>query len=86
MFGLGQERSWASGQSMSALPLMSDVDLLGNGKGIVNLNAEVSNRAFDLAVPKTQLYGSQIARAGRDQCRQPTPRQAEHIAWSSCSG
>jgi hypothetical protein len=54
---------------MSALPPMSDVDLLGNGKGITHLDAEVSNRTFDLAVPKKQLHGSQIARTAVDQRR-----------------
>ena len=54
---------------MSALPPMSDVDLLGNGKSVIHLNAEVSNGAFDLAVPKKQLHRSQIARAAVDQRR-----------------
>ena len=65
----GHKLSWVSGQSMSALPPMSDVDLLGNGKCIIHLDAKVSNRAFDLAVAKKQLYGSQIARAPVDQRR-----------------
>jgi hypothetical protein len=30
----------------------SDIDLLGYGKGVVDLNAEVSHRAFDPGVAK----------------------------------
>ena len=54
---------------MSALPLISDVDLLRNRKGVIHLDAKVANRALDLAVPKEQLHGSQIARAAVYQRR-----------------
>ena len=49
--------------------MISDVDLLGNGKGVIHLDAKVANRALDLAVPKKQLHSSQIARAAVDQRR-----------------
>ena len=42
---------------MSALPLFSDVDLLGDCNGIINLDAEVSHGAFDLCVTEQELYG-----------------------------
>jgi hypothetical protein len=35
---------------MSALPWYSDINLFSDGKCIINLNAEVTNRAFDLRV------------------------------------
>jgi hypothetical protein len=34
----GTKRTWIGGQSMSALPQFSDVDLLGYGKRIVHLD------------------------------------------------
>lgn len=38
------------------------VDLLGNCQRIIYLDAEIANGAFDLGVPKQQLYRSQITR------------------------
>ena len=35
---------------MSALPQFSDVDLLGYGKRIIDLNSEITDRTFDLRV------------------------------------
>jgi hypothetical protein len=45
-----------AGQSLSALPLISDVDLLGNCKCVIHLDTEVATRALDLTVPKEQLH------------------------------
>jgi hypothetical protein len=42
--------SW-KGQSMSALPFASDVDLFGDGESVVDLNTEIAHRAFNLLVP-----------------------------------
>ena len=39
------------GQSMSALPSRSDVDLLGDGESIIDLDAEIPNSALNLGVP-----------------------------------
>jgi hypothetical protein len=58
---------------MSALPQFSDVDLLGNGKGVVNLDPEIPNRAFNLRVPQQKLNRSKISRLFVDQgCLGPT--------------
>ncbi len=35
---------------MCALPHFSDVDLLGYGKRVINLDSEISDRALDLHV------------------------------------
>ena len=35
---------------MSALPQFSDVDLLGNGKCVVELDPKIANRALNLRV------------------------------------
>jgi len=38
MSASGTKRTWIGGQSMSALPQFSDIDLLGHGKRIVHLD------------------------------------------------
>jgi hypothetical protein len=65
MSASGQTRPSQAGQSLSALPLISDVDLLGNCECVIHLDAKIANRALDLAV----LYGAQIARSTVDQRR-----------------
>jgi hypothetical protein len=40
---------------LSALPLISDIDLLGDGEGVVDLDTQIANRAFDLSVTKKEL-------------------------------
>jgi hypothetical protein len=52
---------------LSALPLISDINLLGNGQGIVYLDTKIANRALDLPVTQKQLDGTQIAGAPVDQ-------------------
>ena len=39
MSAIGTKRTWIGGQSMSALPQFSDVDLLGYRKRIVHLDS-----------------------------------------------
>ena len=43
---------------MSALPGISDVNLFRYCKGIIYLDAEVSDSAFDLGVAEQELHGS----------------------------
>jgi hypothetical protein len=38
------------------------LDLLGYGKRVVYLDAEIAHRAFQLRVPEKQLHRSEIAR------------------------
>jgi hypothetical protein len=77
---------------------VSDVNLLGNGKGIVCLDTQIPNGALDLPMTEKQLHRSQITRAAVDQRRfgsakrvrakdawVQTPIPAEHIVWLSCS-
>ena len=46
------------------LPAISDLHLrlLGHLKGIVNLDAKVSDGAFQLGMPEQELYGSKVLR------------------------
>ena len=54
---------------MSALPGISDINLLGYGKCIVYLDAKVTNCAFDLRMSQKQLDSSQISGSAIDECR-----------------
>jgi len=49
------------GQSMSALPGISDINLLGDGECIINFDTEIANRAFNFGMTQKQLDGSAIA-------------------------
>ncbi len=46
---------------MSALPHFSDVNLLGYGKRVINLNSEIADRALDLCVTQQELNSSKIS-------------------------
>jgi hypothetical protein len=39
----------------------SEFDLLGYGKGVIDLDAEIADGAFELGVPEQQLHRSQVA-------------------------
>jgi hypothetical protein len=43
---------------MSALPRLSDVDLLGYGKRVIDLNSEIANCTLDLGVAQQELKAS----------------------------
>ena len=47
---------------MSALPHFSDVDLLGYGKRVIDLNSEITDCTFDLGVAQQELNRSKISR------------------------
>ena len=51
---------------MSALPGNSDINLFCYGQGVIDLDAEVSDGAFDL-VAEQKLHGPQVAGAPVDQ-------------------
>ncbi len=53
---LGYQHAWESGQSVSALPSSSDVNLLGDHEGIIDLDTEVSDGALHLCMAEEQLY------------------------------
>ena len=57
------------GQSMSALPGNSDIDLFCYGQGVIDLDAEVSDGAFDFGMAEQELHGPQVASAPVDQGR-----------------
>lgn len=46
------------GRASPLCPGISDVDLFRYREGIINLNAEVSDGAFDFGAPEQKLNGS----------------------------
>ena len=47
---------------MSALPRFSDVDLLGYGKRVIDLDSEITDCTLDLGVAQQELNRSKISR------------------------
>ena len=47
---------------MSALPHFSDIDLLGYGERVINLDSEIADRALDLRVAQQELNRAEISR------------------------
>jgi hypothetical protein len=47
-------------------PGSSDVNLLGDGEGIVDLDAEIPHGALDFGVTQQQLDGTQISQCSRE--------------------
>ena len=58
---------WAIGQSVAALPVASDVELLGNIESVIEFDAEVSDGAFHLGMSEQQLDRPEIAGLAIDQ-------------------
>ena len=54
---------------MSALPRYSDINLFRYREGVIDLNAEIPHRAFDLGMPQQELDSPEIARPPVDQRR-----------------
>src|ERR1700738_560395 len=55
------------GRACPLCPGISDVDLFSYREGIIDLDSEVPDGAFDFGVAKQELYGSQVAGATIDQ-------------------
>ncbi len=62
----GQGETLVKGQSVSALPHDSDVNLFRDDKCIVHFNAQIPYGALDLLVAQQQLHGPEIASAAVD--------------------
>ena len=53
----GPKRLALIGQSMSALPGFSDLNLFRYRERVVDLNTKIPDSAFDFGVPERKLYG-----------------------------
>jgi hypothetical protein len=62
------------GRAFLLCPDSLDVNLLCYGKGIIDLDAEVPDSAFDLSVAEQELHRSQVASAPVDQGRLGSPQ------------
>jgi hypothetical protein len=69
----GYERPSGVGRALTALPRFSDVDLLGDGERVVDLNTEIPDRALHLGVPKEQLSRAEVPGSPIDQGRLGSP-------------
>ena len=58
---IGTIRQVERGQSVSALPQVSDFDLLGDGEGVVDLDAEISDHAFPLCPQNGRQTPSKVS-------------------------
>ena len=46
---------------MSVLPRFSDIDLLGYGERVINLNSEIADRALDLRVARRTFQARTVS-------------------------
>src|SRR5581483_4176025 len=60
-------RRLKAGQNMSALPGISDINLFSYCQGVIDLDAKIPDRAFDLGMPEQELDGPEIPGAPVDQ-------------------
>jgi hypothetical protein len=65
--GISTKRTKSVGQSMSALPGISDIDLLRYGERIIDFDPEIAHGAFHSRVPEQELHGTQIPGAAIDE-------------------
>src|SRR5688572_4403692 len=56
------------GRAFPPCPGSLDVNLLGYGEGVVNLDAQIPHCALDLCVAEQQLDGPEVSRASVNQC------------------
>ena len=57
MSGVGTELRWVAGQSMSAPPLISDINLFRYCESIIDFDAEIPDGALDFRVTEQKLHG-----------------------------
>jgi hypothetical protein len=63
---LAQTGGSRSGRTCPLCPDISDINLFRYCQGVIDLNAEIPDRAFDLGMPEQELDGSEIACAPID--------------------
>ena len=59
---LAQSDGWRTGRACPLCPGSSDINLFRYCQGVIDLDAEISDRAFDLGMPEQQLDSPQVAR------------------------
>jgi hypothetical protein len=76
----------ANWQDRDADYFRSQLDLLGNAERVIDLDAEITNRAFELRVPEEQLDGSQVACLLVDLRRLRPPHRVRAVGGAVKSG
>ena len=64
---LAQTGGWRTGRGCPLCPGISDINLFRYCEGIINFDAEISDRAFDLCMSEQKLDGPEIAGPPVDQ-------------------
>ena len=67
MSGYGATRRSMTGGACLLCPGNSDLDLFRYGKGVIDINAEIPDGAFDLGVAEQELHSAQITGSSVDQ-------------------
>ena len=71
-----------SGRACPLCPGTSDINLFRYCQSVIDFNAKVSDRTFDLGMPKQQLDGPQVARPPVDQgCLCTSQRMRPKLPW-----
>ena len=64
---IGTTGGWRVGRACPLCPGISDINLFRYCEGVIDLDAEISDRAFDLGMPEQELDSPQVARPPIDQ-------------------
>src|SRR5438132_9221123 len=64
---LAQTGSWRMGRACPLCPGISDINLFRYCQGVIDFDAEIAHRAFDLGVPEQKLDSPEVARPPIDQ-------------------
>lgn len=56
-----------TGRAYPLCPGISDINLFRYCQGVIDLNAQIPDRAFDLGMPEQKLDGPEISRPPIDQ-------------------
>ena len=64
---MAQVARFGSGRACRLCPGSSDVNFFRYGEGIIDLDTEVPDSAFDLGMTEQELHGSQITSTSVDQ-------------------
>src|SRR6267154_5820752 len=66
---MAQTGGWRTGRACPLCPGISDINLFRYCQGVIDLDAEIPHRAFDLGVPEQKLDSPEVARPPIDQRR-----------------
>src|ERR1035438_3109592 len=73
---------YGSGRACPLGPGISDINLFRYCQGVIDLDAEIPDRAFDLGMPEQELDGPEISRPPIDQGRFcPSKRMRPKQPW-----